>query len=253
MPTQFSVATWNLERPAVRSWKKLPAIRRQIATVSADVWVLTETRRSISPGDGFQGVHSPPHPWRREDPDERWVSIWSRWPTKDVRVRESFWAATALVDAGFGPIIVHGVVLPYRNEPSPNEELRVWAEFSKELLHQSGDWLALRRKYPTIPLVVAGDFNQSLDGELWYGNADTRRDLGVALNGAGLCCVTTEDVVESGKLKSNHLVDHICVSAEHSGNPDMDCWDPVDGDGVRMSDHPGVVVRLSAKRSPLTH
>jgi hypothetical protein len=40
--------------------------------VAADIWVLTETRASVSPGEGFQAVHCPPHPTRREDPDERW-------------------------------------------------------------------------------------------------------------------------------------------------------------------------------------
>ncbi len=246
MPTEFSVATWNLERPGVRSWKRVPAIRDKIATISADCWVLTETRRSIEPGDGFYGVHSPDHPSRREDSDECWVSVWSRWPTRKLQVRESFWSATALVDAPFGQIIVHGVVLPYRNEPNPNgDSLRVWAEFTKELLLQSEDWTALRREYPEVPLVVAGDFNQNLDGERWYGNADTYRDLGFALKRAGLRCLTTEEMVALGKLKTKHLVDHICVSADLSGNRAVECWEPVNSDRVRMSDHAGVAARLA--------
>jgi hypothetical protein len=44
------------------------------------------------------------------------------------------------------------------------------------------------------------------------------------------------------------LVDHIYVSTELSGDFEVDCWEPVAADGTRMSDHPGVVVRLSVDR-----
>src|ERR1700693_3172110 len=151
MRTCFSMATWILERPGLNSWKRLPAIRSQIATIAADFWVLTEARKSISPADGFYGIHSPMHSARREDPDERWVSVWSRWPVRNVDVRESFWSATALVDAEFGQIIVHGVVLPYRNEPNPDgSRMQVWAEFSKELHLQSQDWASLSRGHHVV-------------------------------------------------------------------------------------------------------
>jgi len=243
---QLSIATWNLERPAVRSWKKLPAIQRRMAVVSADCWVLTETRTSITPGDDYFGVHSPAHRSRRPDTDERWVSVWSRWPISTVRVRDTPWSTTGLVDTEFGQLLVHGIVLPYHAEPSADGGSSLqWAEFSKELARQAEDWVALRREYPGIPFIVAGDFNQSLDGSRWYGTAKTRRLLDRALDGGGLRCLTKEDAVASGKLKFGHLVDHICVSAELIGD-EIDCWDAVRDDGTRMSDHPGVVARLSA-------
>lgn len=65
------IATWNLERPSPRSWKRLPRQRNRMSRVDADVWVLTETRASIAPADGYHGVHAPPHPLRRSDTDER--------------------------------------------------------------------------------------------------------------------------------------------------------------------------------------
>jgi endonuclease/exonuclease/phosphatase family metal-dependent hydrolase len=246
MRTEFAIATWNIERPGLGSWKRLPAIRSQISTIAADIWVLTETRKSISPVDGFYGIHSPNHPARREDPDERWVSVWSRWPMRNLIVRESFWSATALVDAEFGQVIIHGIVLPYRNEPNPDGgKMQVWAEFSRELQLQSEDWARLRRDHPGVPMVVAGDLNQSLDGTNWYGSTATARALTVALNDADLQCLTKENVVESGKLKTDHLVDHVCVSAELTAEPHVTCWESVNDDSVRMSDHPGVVVSLT--------
>jgi len=118
----------------------------------------------------------------------------------------------------------------------------MWSEFSKELMLQGEDWAAFRRQYPGIPLVAAGDFNQNLDRARWYGNPETRRQLGEALSCAGLTCLTAEDVVATGKLSLNHLIDHICVSSDLTGS--FECWEPIDGEGVRMSDHPGVFARL---------
>lgn len=36
----FSVATWNIERPARGSWKRLPAILQKFSVVEADIWSL---------------------------------------------------------------------------------------------------------------------------------------------------------------------------------------------------------------------
>lgn len=248
MPSRLSIATWNLERVGLRSYKRLPAIRKKIADVAADCWVLTETRMPICPGKDYSPVHSmeaPPNRYR--DADERWVSLWSRWPISSVPSRESSWSATARVDTPYGPLIVHGVVLPYRSEPGPNgDPTRVWREFSTELSLQAEDWAALRRQYPDTPLVLAGDFNQNLGGGRWYGNDKTRDLLRQALHRSGLVCLTEGDAIALGILKDRRLVDHICVSPELAVDAEFCCWERVDSHNVRMSDHPGVVARLSA-------
>ncbi len=246
----LSIATWNIERVGLGSYKRLPAIKRKIAEVAADCWVLTETRTSICPGTDYSPIHSMEAPPSRErHADERWVSVWSRWPIKSVSSRESSWSATARVDSPSGPLIVHGVVLPYRNEPNPNGHPgRAWSEFSTELKLQAEDWAALRRQYPEIPFVLAGDFNQNLDDESWYGNDETRGLLRQALHRSSLVCVTEGDAIALGMLKDRRLVDHICVSPELAVDAEFFCWERVDSQNVRMSDHPGVVARLSDKR-----
>ena len=98
------------------------------------------------------------------------------------------------------------------------------------------------------PLIVAGDFNQHRDGSGWYGTSEGRALLTSALDGAGLRCLTEDDIVATGRLTSNHLVDHICATADladRSGR--VECWEPTNEDGVRMSDHPGVAIRLSLR------
>jgi len=61
----------------------------------------------------------------------------------------------------------------------------------------------------------------------------------------GVLCLTKEDVVAAGKLKRNHLVDHICVSTDLTRDYEVECWDQFSADGREISDHPGVVARVS--------
>lgn len=159
------IATWNLERPSRRSWKRLPRQRARMAEVDADIWVLTETRASIAPADGFRGVHAPPHPLRRQ-------------------------------------------------------------------------------RHPELPLVVAGDFNQDRDGSGWYGTHHGRQLLADALDGAELICASAEDVVATGKLQAHHLVDHIAICSRWAVRSDLalHCWEHIDIDGTRLSDHPTVAL-----------
>jgi endonuclease/exonuclease/phosphatase family metal-dependent hydrolase len=93
------------------------------------------------------------------------------------------------------------------------------------------------------PLIVAGDFNQDRDGSGWYGTREGRSRLTAAMEGAGLLCLTGADLVETGQLGKNHLIDHICVTGDLAvqAGP-VSCWEPVNDAGVRMSDHPGVSV-----------
>jgi hypothetical protein len=56
------LATCNLERPSLRSWKRLPRQQRRMAEMAADLWVLTETRASISAAEDYHGLHTPPTP-----------------------------------------------------------------------------------------------------------------------------------------------------------------------------------------------
>jgi hypothetical protein len=238
----ISIATWNLERP---SSAPLPRTRRILAAIqraAADIWVLTETRETLIPGPEYCAVHSKPHPGRRPD-DERWVSIWSRWPA--ISLWQDAWSATARVDTPGGDVLVHGVVLPYMNEPGRDgKRVLGWSRFREELSRQRHHWRRLREQHPTIPLVVAGDFNQNLDGRRWYGSQRTRQALCEALDHAELNCLTLEDVVAAHKLERNHLIDHICVTDGLAVHEGIWCWEPTI-DGLRMSDHPGVALRLS--------
>jgi endonuclease/exonuclease/phosphatase family metal-dependent hydrolase len=252
-PESISLATWNLERPSLASWKRLPAICKVLDAVGADIWILTESRTTLSPAADYFGLHSAPHLARRKDENERWVSIWSRWPIRLIDERPTPWSLTVIAESPIGSLVIRGLVLPYREEPDPSGgPRRRWAEFSRELELQAEDWIRLREQYPEMPFVIAGDFNQSLDGSSYYESAPTKKALSEALEGSGLRSLTTEDVVGTGKLAKNHLIDHVCISAGLEVLGDVTYWEgwvkAADGSRTTMSDHPGVAVQLARPR-----
>ena len=243
------IATWNLERPSRRSWKRLPRQRARMAEVDADVWVLTETRASIAPADGFHGVHTPPHQLRRPDEDERWVSIWSRWPLQPTDLPpDPRGAVSAVVEAPDGPVLVYGTVLPWANDPGDDGSRRMWQVHYEQIERQGAEWRLLRERHPVLPLVFAGDFNQDRDGSGWYGTHHGRQLLTDALDDAGLICASAEDVVATGKLRAHHLVDHIAICSRWAVRSDLalHCWEHIDIDGTRLSDHPTVALDVVA-------
>lgn len=249
------IATWNLERPSLRSWKRLPRQRTRMAEIDADIWILTETRASISPAEGYHGLHSPPHPLRRPDADERWVSIWSRWPLRPSGLPpDPRGAVSAVVASPTGDVIVYGTVLPWANDKGDDDQARMWQIHYQQIERQAEDWRALRELHPGAPLVVAGDFNQDRDGSGWYGTHRGRGLLTQALDDVDLACVTAEDVVATGKLRESHLIDHIALCTRWNISPDirLTCWEQTDPDGTHLSDHPTVAIDLHPT-PPLKH
>lgn len=241
------IATWNLERPSLRSWKRLPRQRERMATIDADIWALTETRASISPDDGYYGLHAPPHPARRPDADERWVSIWSRWPLRPTGLPpDPRGAVSAIIDSPDGELLVYGTVLPWADEKGDDGQATMWQVHYEQIQRQAQEWQTLRSMHPDTPLIVAGDFNQDRDGSGWYGTRHGRDLLTKALHEADLVCATAEDVVANGKLRGSHLVDHIAICHRWASGYGLsvNCWEKTDQDGTILSDHPTVAIDL---------
>ena len=243
------VATWNLERCSSRAWCKAPAQQRRLEAVDADIWVLTETFTSRSPGPGFTGVFSPPHAERRPNLDERWTAVWSRWPIEQLDTPAPHRRGTiaARIATPAGPVIVYGTVIAYQHEPMHDDgrPARGWEVHMAEVTRQSAEWQLLRQQHPETPLVVAGDFNQARSGRpRSYGTTATRAAMTDALSRTGLRCLTEVDLVESGAITHRSHVEHICVSDELTASPVL-AWDRFDADGVSVSDHPTLAVDLT--------
>jgi endonuclease/exonuclease/phosphatase family metal-dependent hydrolase len=218
-----------------------------MAAIAADLWVLTETRASISPADGYYDLHSPPHLARRPDADERWVSIWSRWPLQPTSLpSDPRGAVSAIVGHPEGEMIVFGTVLPWANEKGDDGQAAMWQVHYEQIEQQAEHWRTLRELHPGVPLIVAGDFNQDRDGSGWYGTRHGRELLTQALHDADLVCGTEEDVVATGKLRESHLVDHIAICRQWADEYEvrLNCWEKADEDGTHLSDHPTVAIDL---------
>lgn len=216
--------------------------------VAADIWVLTETRVDHRPTDDYKHVvYCPPHDTRRS-PDERFTAIWSLFPLTPIEepLPNPRGTAAALAHTPTGELLIYGTVIAWANDPqhADGRPAGMWEVHEAEIARQGAEWLRLRMLHPDIPMVVAGDFNQDRDGSGWYGKKTARAALGAALQAADLVCATDEDVVANGLLRSDHLVDHICVSNGLTVQSPIKCWERIDESGQRLSDHPTVAIDI---------
>lgn len=248
---QIRIATWNLERPGDGQSERTRKIRELIHRIDADIWILTETNESVTPGDDYTQVASSRVRGLHRS-GEHWTTVWSRYPvSKVLSTHAPEIAVCAEVQSPAGPFVVYGTVLPYHADRVASHGYRNWQAHYESIPQHGADWRQLRDEYPTHLFCVAGDFNQSRDtrrwnGRLWYGTQPGRAMLTDALVDSGLACVTEEDFVSTGKLATRSSIDHICIDVEHQGDVlRVDAWEAIHPDGSTLSDHNGVFVDLA--------
>lgn len=242
------IATWNLERPSLRGHTRNPRLLSRLLATDADLWVLTETNRAIAL-DGYAALASPSVAGYHRD-GENFTTLWSRWPI--LQALPTFNPALAVcaeIASPAGPLIVFGTIITYANDPGPLKTARRGEEHRKSIDAHAADWQALRQRFPDHHFCVAGDFNQSRDGSGWYADAESVDKLSAALRQSALHCVTDTDMRAAGLLHSRASVDHICLSEPLAARVShLGAWEGRDHDGLRMSDHNGVVIDI---RSPV--
>ena len=184
--------------------------------IDADIWVLTETRESMTPGEGY-AVAATTGSDRKQSAGEQWTMIWSRLPVLSQE-RTSDPIRTVCVRVATkqsGCMLVYGTVLPWRRDQRWLP-LRGGAAFQEVLKAQEEDWRRLRNKYPQDLLCLAGDFNQELGPQLYAGTTLGRAELRRALSGVALSCLTDDDADPVAKLTSNvrRNIDHVCLDSK---------------------------------------
>ena len=86
----------------------------------------------------------------------------------------------------------------------------------------------------------------NLGGSYYYGTKQGVRLLEDGLSTAGLVCVTRTERVPSGKLSKPHI-DHICLPTSWAERTRVvEAWPGTTAEGVRLSDHSGIVVQVDA-------
>ena len=233
------IGTWNVEYASPAKNERRLAVLR---AADADVWVLTETRDSLDLSSTHQAVHSDPR--YRTLARGRWVTIWSRFPlVETVAVPDTSRTVAALYETTFGQLLVYGTVLPWHSDRGPTAAAKTWAEHHRVIPEQAKEWLTLCVRYPRSALCVAGDLNMNLGGRHYYGTKLGRQLLEEGLREAGIVCVTRFDNVPSGKLAKPHI-DHVCLPLDWAQRTQVvEAW-PGAFEGVRLSDHSGLVVAV---------
>jgi hypothetical protein len=244
------IATWNLARVQPMNTERCAEIVRWLVAVDADVWVLTETHDSVSPGPGYSAV-STGQPDRPGEPGERWATIWSRLPIEPLPpTRDTARSVAALVRPTTGrPLIVYGTVLPWlgsrwRDLPADNG-----VAFRAALAAQLADWITLVGQVPEGDLCVIGDLNQDLSRRYYYGSRANRTALLDALATVHLSALTADpsDPVRAlAPLRAS--IDHICIPTRvaHRGSARLELWPPGIAPDARLSDHFGVAADLGS-------
>ena len=205
--------------------------------INPDVWVLTETNRYLLPGPEYSLVaYSSEAADRRSDAGERWTAIWSRLPARALSLTADRERCAAAIVEGV-PIV--GTVLPWLADS--RDALRGADAFCVRLAEQAQDWSRLHSEFGCV--CVAGDFNQDLlTSGHYYGSRRGRGALRVALDDAGLECLTASpnDPLQTVGLA---CIDHICVGGLDADG--LGVWPTPGTLGKGVSDHYGFHVEVS--------
>lgn len=237
------IGTWNVEY--AKGETKNTRRRERLLRMNCDVWVLTETHDDLDlRGEGYQSVSTIPRATGRAG--GHWTTIWSRLPlVKTVDVTNEHRTVAAVLRAPIGELVVFGTVLPWHSDKGDNENARNWEEFYRVVPLQGLEWVRLRAAHPDAYLCVAGDLNMNLGGPHYYGTKPGRAMLEEALRAAGLTCLTRTERTKA--LLRHGPIDHICLSSRLvSGSELVEAWEGTTEDGVRLSDHSGLVVTVDA-------
>ncbi len=237
------IGTWNVEYAAGAD-RNAARLGRLLAA-DCDVLVLTETHERLALPPPYVAVSSDQRPTAAAG--GRWVTIWSRLPVRQLGTKESVRTAAAELSGG---IVVYGTVLPWHTDPGPKSHPAApvpnWSEFTRVTPLQGAEWRALRAEKPDSVLIVAGDLNQSLGAEHYYGTKAGRQLLRDCLEQADLTCFTDGEHLPQGLLK-HPPIDHICA-APPSGHVleglNWVGWEGVWEGAGRLSDHSAVAVTL---------
>jgi endonuclease/exonuclease/phosphatase family metal-dependent hydrolase len=207
------IANWNVQR-ALPGKSKFETIAEVISTFESDIWFLTETHETLTPGEEFYSVFSS-IPDRKGANGEQWTSIWSRWPVTSL---ENYVSNKARCVAGlipqspFGSLVLYGTILPWSGDRATLNGGNFLA-YESELNGQQGDWVRIRKDYPEALLILAGDFNQSLVDKHYYGSKRKRFILEESLRQTQLTSLTSgENDPVFRDSRPNACIDHICVS-----------------------------------------
>lgn len=242
------IATWNIDHA---SNSKRPVQRQveAIMRVAPDILILTETCEQVNLSSyGYSVAYAQPNEYRKYC-----AAIWSKCPIVCLhKTCDPVGTVCAQISSHLGDVLIYGTIITYHGDKGPDNNSAAWVEHYKAIEMQGDDWTRLRTQ-TSLPLILAGDFNQTRDGSSrTYGTAHGRELLTDQLARSRLVCLTTENFGENGKLKADprkgwarNNIDHICVADNVFKISEVGVWDHFLEDGLYLSDHNGAYVDLA--------
>lgn len=243
----FRVATWNLDGYRNNAPSRLPQQIELLQSLLADIVVLTEVQDTTRlPGMQFWWSDPGQPPYK---PRDRAVGIASTWSGKALKVRDSRLSACVCLDAPLplGRLIVYGTVIPYAMDGVRQKAALAWERHQKAVDDVVADLSDLRSDPDFVDsrIVVAGDFNTSLDGSNWYGHPGARSRLVEGLTDAGFQCHTRENI-RLTRAADRAIVDHIWTTSDLLPVEPLHIWCDRSHPN-RLSDHNGVALSLAVQ------
>lgn len=240
MTDMVRIGVWNCEWPGPRSQRRNRIIEK-LSGLDADVLCVTEGDRELLPRHGST-IDSDPDYGYPMVPGRRKVLLWSR---QDWIIVDQFGSSampegrfvSAVTETPAGALTVMGVCIPWHTAhvTSGRKDRKPW-EDHLAYLHGLEDVLL---QHQGQPLVVVGDFNQTVPRS-WQPKVVSEA-LTATLSGL-------VEIATAGKHPDldKQLIDHVAHSRELKP-VSVAAFSRFDSDGLRLSDHSGAVVELTAK------
>lgn len=238
----MKIATWNLESINRLTPDRGDAFLKAMERVEADVWILTETWIDFKPLPGYELVaqSSKAHDL---SPERCWVSIFARsnltYEKRKIQSQPDRMACGRIEQPGQRDMVVVGTVLPW-----PSDKLWPGATgFCNALADQATDWVQLQEHNDDCIFLVAGDFNQAIPYQRWYGSKRAAK----ALQTQDWICLTQGNDPLTGKP----LIDHICINRDgirQAVLPQIGTWEVPCLAGKPITDHSGVYAYIDVHR-----
>ena len=237
------IGTWNVEYAKnKRNHDRLKLLRHH----EADIWILTETHRSLdlsSLDPPFSDFPSKPRPIvSNVDEHSTWVTLWSRFKKlADIEVPDPRRQVATLFETPVGQVAVAGVVLPWHSDEGDavmNPAPANWSEHKRVLKDEIPVILKNLSAAGNGYHVIAGDFNTDLAPPYSYGpSGDSRSEWLRLLHEHHLDCHTMHEPYLH--MQGQNFIDHICT--DFGAPKALKTWPGKDGGSPRLSDHPGAI------------
>lgn len=227
---------WNVEW-AKTSMRRGQRIAEILADVAPDVMCLTETTLDLLPAGG-NVIEAEPDYGYAHDGGRRKVVLWSKTPWTDVDdVGSPQMPGGRYISGCTLGVRFTGVCVPWRDAHvrTGRRDRKAWQDHLVYLEHLAP--IASQQASEHVPVCLLGDFNQRVPR---FRQPPHVHEALRSVLSAGLTCVTGDDVG-----LAHDLIDHVAVDSGFLVT-DLVLLPKVTPDGVRLSDHEGVVITLAA-------